>query len=53
VTDSGRWFAEVGKLLLSWLRQAEDVLVVGADHSLAISHLDAIASSRPPLWSAT
>jgi hypothetical protein len=27
------------------LPQAEDVLVVGADHSLAISHPDAIASS--------
>jgi pimeloyl-ACP methyl ester carboxylesterase len=44
-TDSGRWFAEVRELLLSWLPQAEDVLVVGADHSLPITHPDAIASS--------
>jgi pimeloyl-ACP methyl ester carboxylesterase len=44
-TDSGRWFAEVRELLLNWLPQAEDVLVVGADHSLAITHPDVIASS--------
>jgi pimeloyl-ACP methyl ester carboxylesterase len=44
-TDSGRWFAEVRELLLSWLPQAEDVLLVGADHSLAITHADAIASN--------
>jgi pimeloyl-ACP methyl ester carboxylesterase len=44
-TDSGRWFAEVRELLLSWLPQAEDVLIVGADHSLAITHAYEIASS--------
>jgi pimeloyl-ACP methyl ester carboxylesterase len=44
-SDSGRWFAEVRELLLSWLPQAEDVVIDGADHSLAISHPGAIASS--------
>jgi hypothetical protein len=44
-TDSGRWFAEVRELLLRWLSQARDVLVVGADHSLAITRPDAIASN--------
>jgi pimeloyl-ACP methyl ester carboxylesterase len=44
-TDSGRWFAEVRELLLCWLPQAEDVLIVGADHSLAITHADVIASN--------
>ena len=44
-TDSGRWFAEVRELLLSWLPQAEDVLIAGADHGLALSHPEAIASS--------
>jgi pimeloyl-ACP methyl ester carboxylesterase len=37
-SDSGRWFAEVRELLLSWLPRPEDVVIGGADHSLAISH---------------
>lgn len=44
-SDSGRWFAEVRELLLSWLPRPEDVVIGGADHSLAISHPGAIASS--------
>jgi pimeloyl-ACP methyl ester carboxylesterase len=36
--DSGPWFAEVRELILSWLPQAHDVVLEGADHSLAITH---------------
>jgi pimeloyl-ACP methyl ester carboxylesterase len=35
---SGPWFAEVRQLILSWLPQAQDVVLEGADHSLAITH---------------
>ena len=37
-SDSGPWFAEVRKLVLAWLPQTEDVVIAGADHSLATSH---------------
>lgn len=46
--DSGRWFAEVRALMLEWFPQADDVVVEGADHSLAMTHgrqvADAIAT---------
>lgn len=44
-TDSGRWFAEVRELILDWLPQAEDVLIDGADHSLALTHATAVAET--------
>lgn len=37
-SESGPWFAEVRELILSWLPQARDVVLPGADHSLAITH---------------
>ena len=44
-TDSGPMFAEVRKLMLQWLPQAEQVVIIGADHSLAISHPAEIAAA--------
>lgn len=44
-TDSGPWFAEVRELVLAWLPQAGDVVVDGADHSLAITHADQVAAA--------
>lgn len=37
-TDSGAWFAEVRQLMLEWLPHAGDVVIDGADHSLALTH---------------
>lgn len=37
-TDSGQWFAEVRELIGSWFPNAEDVVIDGADHSLAATH---------------
>jgi pimeloyl-ACP methyl ester carboxylesterase len=37
-TDSGPWFAEVRELILHWLPRAQDVMLAGADHSLALTH---------------
>lgn len=37
-SGSGQWFAEVRDLMLAWLPQAEDVVLAGADHSLARTH---------------
>lgn len=36
--DSGPWFADVRELILTWFPLAEDVLLTGADHSLALTH---------------
>jgi pimeloyl-ACP methyl ester carboxylesterase len=44
-TRSGPWFAEVRELILTWLPQAEDVLLAGADHSLALTHAPEIADA--------
>jgi pimeloyl-ACP methyl ester carboxylesterase len=44
-TDSGPWFAEVRRLILDWFPDAEDVVVDGADHSLAITHTDQVAAA--------
>jgi pimeloyl-ACP methyl ester carboxylesterase len=43
-TDSGPWFAAVRTLLLDWL-SAEDVIVEGADHNLAVTHPEQIAGA--------
>ena len=44
-TDSGRWFAEVREVVLSWLPHAEDVLIAGADHSLVLTHAAQVAAA--------
>jgi pimeloyl-ACP methyl ester carboxylesterase len=44
-SHSGLWFAEVRRLILTWLPQAEDVEVAGADHSLVMTHPAPIASA--------
>ena len=42
-TESGPWFAEVRSLVLDWVPHAEDVLLEGADHSLALTHSSPVA----------
>jgi pimeloyl-ACP methyl ester carboxylesterase len=42
-SDSGSWFAEVRELILAWFPNAEDVVIEGADHSLALTHAPQIA----------
>lgn len=37
-TDSGPWFAQVRKLVREWFPDADDVVIEGADHSLALTH---------------
>jgi len=44
-SESGPWFAEVRDLILSWLPQAQDVVLEGADHSLAITHPAQVAAA--------
>lgn len=44
-TDSGPWFAAVRRLILDWLPDAEDVVIDGADHSLALTHTDQVAAA--------
>ena len=42
-SKSGLWFAEVRELMLAWFPSAEDVVIAGADHSLALTHTPEIA----------
>jgi pimeloyl-ACP methyl ester carboxylesterase len=44
-SESGQWFAEVRELVLAWLPQAEDVVLAGADHSLALTHPAQVAAA--------
>ena len=44
-TDSGPWFAESRRRVLEWLPQAEDVIIDGADHSLAVTHAPQLAAA--------
>ena len=44
-TDSGPLFAEVRTQILDWMPNAEDILVAGADHSLAVTHPREIATA--------
>lgn len=44
-SESGPWFAEVRELILGWLPQAQNVVVEGADHSLAMTHPARIAAA--------
>jgi pimeloyl-ACP methyl ester carboxylesterase len=43
-SESGPWFAEVRELILAWLPHSEDVVIAGADHSLAATHPAQIAT---------
>lgn len=43
-SDSGPLFAEVRDLVRAWLPQTEDVVLAGADHSLAITHPTEVAA---------
>ena len=42
-SKSGPWFAQVRELILAWFPNAEDVVIEGADHSLALTHTPQIA----------
>jgi hypothetical protein len=42
-TASGPWFAEVRQLVLGWLPHAEDMMIPGADHSWALTHVPHVA----------
>lgn len=44
-SDSGPWFADVRRLMLTWLPHADDVVLPGADHSFAITHPHELASA--------
>jgi pimeloyl-ACP methyl ester carboxylesterase len=44
-TASGPWFAEVHQLILAWLPQAEDVMIPGAGHFLALTHASQAATA--------
>lgn len=44
-SDSGPWFAQVHQLMLQWLPQAHDLIIHGADHSLALTHTDLLAAA--------
>lgn len=42
-TESGLWFDEVRHLMHAWFPEGEDVVIEGADHSLALTHARPIA----------
>jgi pimeloyl-ACP methyl ester carboxylesterase len=44
-SESGRFFAEVRDLVRAWLPQTEDVVLAGADHSLALTHPAEVAAA--------
>jgi pimeloyl-ACP methyl ester carboxylesterase len=44
-TASGPWFAEVRQLIRAWLSHAEEVMLTGADHSLALTHAPQVATA--------
>jgi pimeloyl-ACP methyl ester carboxylesterase len=44
-SESGRFFAEVRQRILEWLPQTEDVVLPGADHSLALTHAAQVATA--------
>ena len=57
--DSMPWFAEARDAVLGWLPQAEDVVLPGAGHDLAITHAEPLATvladflSRHPMGSSS
>ncbi len=44
-TASGPWFAEVHDLMLAWFPRAEEAMLAGADHNLALTHTSELAAS--------
>jgi pimeloyl-ACP methyl ester carboxylesterase len=44
-TESGQFFADVRDLILDWLPHAEDVMIQGADHTLALTHAPEVADA--------
>lgn len=44
-TESGPWFAEVRELIIDWFPDADDVVIAGADHALAMTHASEIAEA--------
>ena len=44
-SDSGPWFADVRRLMLTWLPHADDVVLPGANHSFAITHPHELATA--------
>ena len=44
-SNSGAWFAEVRDLIRSWLPHAADVVIDGANHSLAFTHGPEVADA--------
>lgn len=44
-TDSGPWFAQVRERVLGWFPGAEDVVVPGAGHALALTHAPDVAAA--------
>jgi pimeloyl-ACP methyl ester carboxylesterase len=44
-SESGQLFAEVRDLMLAWLPQADDAVLAGADHSLALTHPAQVAAA--------
>ncbi|WP_328995882.1 alpha/beta hydrolase [Kribbella sp. NBC_01245] len=44
-TVSGAWFEEELQVVLGWLPQAEQILIPGADHSLALTHARDLAAA--------
>jgi pimeloyl-ACP methyl ester carboxylesterase len=44
-TDSGPWFGEVRRLVLDWFPGADDVVITGADHGLALTHAKEVAAA--------
>ncbi|TDD69292.1 alpha/beta hydrolase [Jiangella aurantiaca] len=47
-SESGPWFAEVRAQVLEWFPSAGDVVVPGADHSLAMTHWRQVAAAVEP-----
>jgi 3-oxoadipate enol-lactonase len=43
--DSGPFFAEVRELILDWIPHAQDVVIDGADHWLAVTHTLEVAEA--------
>ena len=48
--ESGQWFAEVRDVVLEWLPHTEEVLIPGADHSLALTHTAVLAAATEAFW---
>jgi pimeloyl-ACP methyl ester carboxylesterase len=52
-SGSGPWFEEVHELILGWIPHAKDVILDGADHSLALTHAPQVAAVLDAFLGAT